>query len=111
MRLHRTRLDRRRQRRQQAPQVARAVVGACFSASRPSQVFLARFFLWDLGALAPTQDPEYRLQMRITLSVTGPVPAYKPPERLRRLHRDGFCVQFVLTPGARRSLPPLTSAP
>jgi phosphopantothenoylcysteine decarboxylase / phosphopantothenate---cysteine ligase len=48
--------------------------------------------------------------MRITLSVTGGVAAYKAAELVRRLQQDGFTIQVVMTRGAREFIAPLTFA-
>jgi phosphopantothenoylcysteine decarboxylase/phosphopantothenate--cysteine ligase len=48
--------------------------------------------------------------LRITLGVTGGVAAYKAAELVRRLQRDDFSVQVVMTRGAREFVTPLTFA-
>ncbi|GAC1618541.1 MAG: bifunctional phosphopantothenoylcysteine decarboxylase/phosphopantothenate--cysteine ligase CoaBC [Candidatus Acidiferrum sp.] len=48
--------------------------------------------------------------MRITLGVTGGVAAYKAAELVRRLQKEGFTVQVVMTRGAREFITPLTFA-
>lgn len=48
--------------------------------------------------------------MRITLGVTGGVAAYKAAELVRRLQREGFGVQVVMTQSAREFVTPLTFA-
>ncbi len=48
--------------------------------------------------------------MRITLGVTGGVAAYKAAELVRRLQKDDFTVQVVMTRSAREFITPLTFA-
>jgi phosphopantothenoylcysteine decarboxylase/phosphopantothenate--cysteine ligase len=48
--------------------------------------------------------------MRITLGVTGGVAAYKAAELVRRLQREGFSVEAVMTRAAGEFITPLTFA-
>jgi len=48
--------------------------------------------------------------MRITLGVTGGVAAYKAAELVRRLQKEDFSVQVVMTRSAREFITPLTFA-